>query len=369
MLRILHVMGCSDVGGISSVVRNFAEFMDWSQIHFDIALTVPEEGQNSRALEAMGAKIYHIPLKSEDPEGFRRELTELLQKGNYDGIHVHESETSYVALRIAKKLGIPCRIAHSHTSSPYEGLRSIPRRWSGCLLNYHYATHVIACGQLSGDRVFGKWNMRRSRAVVLPNAVDSRRFAYDPVVRQEMRSALGAEDRLILGMASRLSPEKNIPFALELTAELRKTIPEVLLLVAGNGEEEPMLQEKIREQNLRDHVHFLGRRADMDRLFQAFDIFLLPSLHEGFPVAAVEAMASGLPVLLSDTVTRELDFGSGVRYLSLQKMPDWVSAVLSFRQDTGRETRQQEIEDNDLDIRASARKLAEIYRQDAAASR
>lgn len=93
MIRILHVMGCSDAGGISSVVRNYYQFMDRTRFHFDIALTVPTAGQNAKALEKMGAKIFFIPMKSADPQGFHDSLVKLLTEGNYDGIHVHESET------------------------------------------------------------------------------------------------------------------------------------------------------------------------------------------------------------------------------------------------------------------------------------
>ena len=209
MVRILHIMGCSDAGGISSVVLNYYRFIDRSKIRFDIALTIPEVGQNGRALQALGADIHFLPLKSEGIGAFRNALLQLLEQNQYDAVHVHENETSYVALQVAKKAGIPCRLAHSHTSSPCEGLKSELRRLSGCVLNYHFATHVIGCGQLAGDRVFGKWNMRRSKALVLPNAVDTVRFAYNEQIRWEVRAELGVEDAFVLGMVGRLSEEKN----------------------------------------------------------------------------------------------------------------------------------------------------------------
>ena len=369
MLKILHVMGCSDAGGISSVVRNYYQFMDHERVHFDIALTVSQQGQNSRALEAMGAKIFFIPLKSEDMEGFRRELSRLLTEGQYDGIHVHESETSYVALRIAKQLGIPCRVAHAHTTSPYEGLASIPRRWSGCLFNYHYASHVIGCGQLAGERIFGKINMKRKKALVLPNAVDVSRFSFDPEAREEMRRELGVEHKYVLGMVARLSDQKNIPFAVDLMAALQQKLPEAILLIAGNGENEAMIREKIRSLQLEDRVILLGRRSDVNRLYQAFDLLLMPSLYEGYPVAGVEALTSGLPVLLSDKITRELEFASGVRYLSLRDPEAWIREITAWQKDEDRALRQREMKDHGLDIRSCANRLTELYEQDVKAAR
>ena len=108
----------------------------------------------------------------------------------------------------------------------------------------------------------------------------------------------------------------------------------------------------------------LGKRSDVERLYQAFDLLLLPSFSEGFPVVAVEAMASGLPVLVSDRVTRELSFGSGVRYLSLKDPDSWIRAVEAFSSDSGRERRQREVKDRGLDIRDTADTLLKLYEQD-----
>ena len=361
MVRVLHIMGCSDVGGISSVVLNYYRFIDRTKIRFDIALTIPEVGLNGRALQELGADIYFLPLKSEGIGAFRDALAKLLEEKRYDAVHVHENETSYVALQVAKKAGIRCRLAHSHTSSPYEGLKGEVRRLSGCVLNYHFATNVIGCGQLAGDRVFGRWNMRRPKALVLPNAVDTVRFSYNEAVREEVRRELDVENSFVLGMVGRLSEEKNNLYALELMPRLLQEIPNAVLVVAGNGPDEEKFRNRVQELHLEHCVRQLGRRSDVDRLYQAFDVYLLPSFTEGFPVAAVEAMASGLPVLLSDVITRELAFGSAVIYLPLAEPEQWIHAAKQWTEDTARVRRQTEPAENGLDIRTNTRLLERIY--------
>lgn len=368
MIRVLHIMGCSDVGGISTVVLNYYRFIDRTQFHFDIALTVPTVGRNAGLLRELGAAIHFLPLKSQGIPAFQKALEELLLREKYDAVHVHESETCYVALQVAKKLGIPGRIAHSHTSSPWEGIKGEIRRLSGCVLNYHYASHVIGCGRLAGERVFGRGNMSRPKALVLPNAIDTRLFACDEQVRREVQRELGLEGRFVLGMVGRLCAEKNYPFALELVDRLRQTLPRCILVIAGGGEEQAALEQKILDMGLSGHVRMLGRRPDVDRLYQAFDVFMLTSFTEGYPVAAVEAMASGLPVLLSDAITRELEFGSAVEYLPLGSMERWLEAVERLQQDTGREARRKEPEANGLDIRTAVRQLEELYRMDCRGS-
>lgn len=361
MIRVLHIMGCSDAGGISSVVLNYYRHIDRTKFQFDIGLTIPTVGQNGRALQALGARIHFLPLKSEGLAVFQKALETLLVQEKYDALHVHESETCYVALAVANKLGIPCRIAHSHTSSPWEGWKGELRRLSGIVLNYHYATHVIGCGRLAGERVFGKYNMKRSKALVLPNAVDTCQFAFNEQIRREVRQELGVEEKYVIGMVGRLSEEKNPGYGVELMPRLLERLPGAVLVMAGNGPEEEKLKRRVRELGLTDQVKLLGRRSDVDRLYQAFDLYLLPSFTEGFPVAAVEAMASGLPVLLSDVITRELEFGSAVTYLPLSAPDGWIREIEKWQADSRRADRQKEPGENGLDIRDAAKRLEAIY--------
>lgn len=361
MFRVLHVMAGADAGGISTVVLNYYRYLNRDKIHFDIAVTTDAVGQNGERFKQLGSKIYFLPLKSNGLKAFENALYDLLIKERFDAVHIHENETSYIALRVAKKAGIPCRVAHSHTSSPYVSFKSELRRLSGCWLNYHYATKVIGCGKLAGERVFGKINMKRPKALVLPNAIETEKFTFNPQIRNAVRKQLDVEQKLVFGMVGRLSEEKNYFFAIELLKKLHNEFPNSVLLIAGNGPEEEKIRSEINKSNMKDCVRLLGRRGDVERLYQAFDIFLLPSLHEGFPVAAVEAMASGLPVLMSNTITDELKFGSAVRYLPLSDMELWVKAVMEFSADNFREKRTDEIKENGLDIKKTAEILEKIY--------
>ena len=364
MIRVLHIMGCADAGGISAVVLNYYRFIDRTKIHFDIALTVPEAGQNAYALQELGAEIHFLPLKSHGLKAFQKALAELLIKGQYDAVHVHESETCYVAMAVAKKLGLSCRVAHAHITSPWEGVKGELRRLSGCMLNYHYASRVIGCGQMAGERIFGKHNMKRPKAMVLPNAVDTEKFAFDAELRDTVRKELGVEDKFVIGMVGRLADQKNYPFALEIMDKLRHVMPDAVLVAAGNGPDEMLIKAQIGMLGLEDHVMMLGRRADVNRLYQAFDLFLLPSLYEGFPVAGVEALSSGLPVLLSDKITGELKIFSAVEYLSLKDVNSWVEAIGKQRKPVDRVARQKEVVEHGFDIRDTAQLLERVYSED-----
>jgi len=361
MIKVLHVMGCADTGGISSVVLNYYKHINREQFRFDFALTVPEIGQNGKELEKLGATFYIIPMKSVRFSLYISELRRILIEGNYDAIHVHENETSYVALAVAKSVGIKCRAAHSHTTSPTRTLAGKLKRLAGCMLNTYFATKIIGCGQLAGERVFGKHNMKKKKACILPNAIETSKFLFNEEIRREVRKELGIEENFVIGMVGRISYEKNNIFAVELFKVVHGYYKNTVMVVAGNGPDEKVFCRAIVENGLEDSIRFLGKRADVARLYQAFDVFLMPSLYEGFPVAAVEAMASGLPVLLSDVITRELEFGSAVEYLPLDNKALWVETIAKYINDVGRKSRCQEVKNHNLDINDTAKLLEKIY--------
>lgn len=365
MIRILHIMPGADVGGISAVVLNYYQYMDRSRIHFTIAQTTEQFGIDGRKLKELGADFYTIPMKSQDYTGFKNALKKILSTQQYDAIHVHENETSYVALQLAKLMGVKKRFSHSHTSSPCGSIKDEIRRISGCILNGHYATHMLACGQLAGERVFGRWNMKRKRVIVLPNAIDTEKYAYNEAVRQQVRSELALEGHYVIGMVGRLSEEKNCAYALHLIEKFHAIKPNVKLVVVGNGKLENHIRHKVKQNGLQEYVYLLGARDDVHRLYQAMDVFIMPSLHEGFPVAAIEAMAAGLPVLLSSAITKELTFGNAVQYIALNSDREWISAMEQWAKDTERTIRGHEVRENGLDIRDTAKMLETLYLSEA----
>ncbi len=360
MIKVLHIMAGADAGGISTVVLNYYSHIDREQFQFDIAVTTDQVGKNAEEFKMLGARIYRIPLKSTGIKKYETAVRDMLEENQYNAIHVHENETSYVALRVAKKMGIPCRIAHSHTSLPCNGLKSEIRRMAGIILNRRYATKLIGCGKLAGIRVFGQSGMKCAKGMVLPNAIETEKFAYSEAVRNSVRAELRLEGKYVVGMVGRISPEKNTLYALELFTELKKKKQDVALIIAGNGPDEEQLVRKIDEYGLEQDVIYLGRRNDANRLYQAFDLFWLPSIHEGFPVAAVEAMASGLPVIVSDTITRELDIDDQICYLPIEDQSKWVEVSVQCL-DMGRRERTDELKAHDLEIIETVKKLEYVY--------
>ena len=118
----------------------------------------------------------------------------------------------------------------------------------------------------------------------------------------------------------------------------------------------------MESKGLSEYVLFLGKILGVEKYFSMMDLFLMPSLKEGFPVAAVEAIASGLPVLISDHVTDELIFAKNVHNLSLSDMDQWIELALTYDKSRERADNMEQLKLHGLDIRDVSDKLYELYR-------
>lgn len=132
-----------------------------------------------------------------------------------------------------------------------------------------------------------------------------------------MRKDLGiAETDIIIGHVGSQKPQKNHSYLIDVFAEVCKKSEAYKLVLVGDGPLMPEMKAKVRNLGLENKVMFLGTRNDAPRLFNAFDIFVLPSLFEGLGIVAVEAQANGLECILSTNVPKEADL-TGVTYLDI----------------------------------------------------
>lgn len=357
-MRILHIMGSADYGGIPSVVYNYMTHIDRDKYHFDFALNT-DPGYLGYEMMKMGASFYKLPLRSRGLKKYEDALTELLKNEHFDAIHVHSSTTSYVDLRIAKKMGIKCRIAHAHTTPICSSAKSKLRKYSGWIFNRVYATTMLACSKQAKDAVFGAWDWK---TLILPNSIDTERFRFDQEIRNSIRKELGLDKKYVIGMVAAFSPLKNHRFALEVFNDLCKKNDSFQMVLVGDGATYTSSLRYCAEQGLQKRVSFLGKRLNPEMFYNAFDICLFPSYTEGFPVAGLEALAAGLPLLLSEQVPGELSFGENVNYLPLEKRR-WVDTLLSKPMNFQRDKAYKDVIEKGYDINDTVHLLEEIYKK------
>jgi glycosyltransferase involved in cell wall biosynthesis len=293
MIRVLHVIDHLGLGGAQTALLDMLHHRDRERFHGEVAV-VHGRGPFADALEADGVTVHSLAPRKWPPV-FVPNFLRLLAGGRYDVLHFHLQASNWLLKPLAAQAGAPVRFSHDHTSG------DLAFRGIGSLLpdsiSHRFSTRVVAVSD--GVRNFlCHWAVVPGDLVeVIPNGVDDTTFRPATTAeRRAARDALGVPaEGLVVGGMGRLAYEKN--FAL--LAELAPRHPEAIFLVAGTGPEAGCLSTRMALAGVSDRVRFLGQVTDRPRFYQALDVFILPSLHEGLPMAVLEAMAAGVPVLAS----------------------------------------------------------------------
>ena len=354
-LRVLQVGMTRNLGGIETYLIEQFRHLDKSKIDYDF---VNITGEYSICYEdeilASGSKIFKVVSRHKNPLlHYWQWFNILLQnKGIYDVIVLNTNSLEYVfPLVLGKIFGIPVRVIHSHNSG-FENKQGLARRllvgMNKKLLAWS-ANLRFACSQFAGQ-----WMFKDNPYHVIYNAIDIHKYDADLIVREETRNALGLHTELTLLHVGRFSYQKNHSFLLDIFKEVHAIQPDsVLLLVGDTTEESEFLTEvkrKIKEFGLANAVRLLGRRDDVNKIMQAADVLVMPSFFEGLTVVGIEAQASDLPLLLSDTVTKELELLPSTQFISLEAGPTaWAEAIVNSKQHN-RQSRYEELKAAGYDI-------------------
>lgn len=300
-------------GGIEAFLAGILTQMDLTSLQVDIVATQLEENSLTESLRQRGVRFVPLSGNTRNLPKNARMFRKIIRDRQYDVLHLNLYQgLSLFYARIARQEGIPIRIAHSHNSdlrpSPGRSLKLLLHRM-GRLFFEPDVTHRWACSHPAGEFLFAK------PFRMIPNGIQTEDFAFDPTVRQKIRRNLDVRDQILLGNAGRLCTQKNQRFLLDVLARLPKNY---VLALAGEGEDRQMLEKRIEQLGLRDRVMLLGHCRQVPALMQGMDLYLLPSLFEGFPLSAIEAQAAGLPILCADTLSREINITDRVEFLPLE---------------------------------------------------
>lgn len=354
-IRVAQVVGKMNGGGVEAVVMNYYRHIDRSKVQFDFLVDEDSTRVPEEEITALGGRVFRIP-PYQHPIRYRRELIRLMREQQWLIVHSNINTLSVFPLSAAKKIGVPVRIAHSHsTMGKGEFAKNAMKLALKPFANV-YPTVRFACGHYAGEWLFGK----NHDFTVIPNAIELDKFRFDSTVRQKVREEFGiADDTFLIGHVGRFMPQKNQVFLVDMLADLLPSRPNTMLAFVGEGPDKADVQQHAEELGVVDHVMFLGQRSDVNRLYQAFDVFCLPSLYEGLCLVGVEAQRAGLPCLFSDAITREVDVTGASRFIPVASPEEWVSFISAI--ESGTRISSSEKVFSDYDISENAQKLTSMY--------
>ncbi len=295
--RILHVIDHLGPGGAQEALLNLVQYADRRRFHLEVA-TLHGRGVYWDLLGQCG-----VPRHSLSPHKFVPlylvNLLRLLGRGRFDLVHCHLIGANLLAKPLAALFGRPVLFNHDQCHDIFRHQHKI--RLALDRLANLFTDHIIAVSDSTRKFLLEMEKIPYKKVALIYNSVDLARFFPDsPGPQRQYREKYGlpAEGPLVLGVG-RLAPQKNFPGFLRVAAALSRRRPEVCFAIAGAGPDRLSLESLARQLGLAHRVHFLGYVSDMRELYWAGDVLFFPSLYEGTPMAVLEAMACGLPVVAS----------------------------------------------------------------------
>jgi glycosyltransferase involved in cell wall biosynthesis len=304
MIKVLQFPIRNTGSGMTQYMLNNWEYIDKSRFSFDFA-TCDQELDFEGELKAQGCRVHHLSCYAEaDHERFCKEFNDIFNDGKYEAVHLHTGYwKSFVVEELAMGCGVPKVIVHSHNTGLGGAAVGIDRdkatawhKQKKTEFSTELATHFCACSVDAADWLFGP-QIPRERICILNNAIDVGKFSYKPEIRAEYRKKLGLDGCFAIGHVGRFEYQKNHDFLLDAFHETRKTIANAKLILIGVGELMDEVKAKADKFGLSENILFLGKRTDVDALYQAMDVFVLTSRFEGLAITLIEAQAAGLPIV------------------------------------------------------------------------
>lgn len=335
MERLLCLISGMNTGGAETFLMKVYRQLDKSKYQMDFCVNVFEECFYDKEIKSMGGRIFHIPSKSDDHYKFVKSLKSIVSDNKYERvIRITSNGMGFFDLKIAKDAGAKVCIARSSNSSDGRGLKLKLAHFIGRMLYKKYVDVKLAPSDLAAIYTFGKKDYKNGKVTILHNAVDLDIYNYSVQNRMCIRKEFGiSESQTVIGHVGRFNKQKNHPFLINVFYEYLKKDPNAVLMLIGDGPDRADIVSLIKARNIEAKVIFTGVRKDVSSMLSAMDVFVFPSFYEGMPNTVIEAQATGLPCIISDTITNEANITGLVTYLSIEKpAKEWVKGILKCKE-------------------------------------
>ncbi len=309
-----------DLGGVEQHLLGLLRLVNAARSRF-VIISQASPGFAQQA-EALGAQVIpHARWRITD-SGSIPLLAQALGAAGADLVHAHSPTAAAIGRLAARRLRLPALVTVHAPVFRYHGERRTLRasvgrqvyialdRW----LNYTHPAPLIFVSQAVRDECVAKRISPAGKSIVIPNGIDLARFACAEE-KSALRRALGAESAdPVLIYTGRLSREKGVDLLLDAAGILQRQRVGFSLWIVGEGSERPALEAQVSRLGLERHVRFWGWQAQVERFLCASDIFVLPSRSEALSVALLEAMAAGLPAVVTQVgdSSRLVQGGAGI---------------------------------------------------------
>lgn len=360
MTYILHIVASLRIGGAEKVARDIGLYADLSKYENHYIVFGETVGAYEQQLIDCGCKIFHIEYPSVNYRKYMQSLRNILNNYRYTVVHVHTMFNAGWAMYVAKRMRVPVRVTHAH--STLDVCSNILIKVYEIIMRQiilSSATELIACGEKAGIRLFGQKGYRE-RAHLILNGIDVSAFQFDIEKRKKMRRILNVNDSFAIGHVGHLTEVKNQKFLINIMPQILQIKPNAKLLLIGEGEDRSMLERRIADLELQEKIIMTGNVMNVSEYLNAMDVFAFPSLFEGMPLSVIEVQANGLPCILSNKVPEDVYLTDLVYPLSLESFDEWVDAICNSQRAESKKYAEV-LQKKEVDVKSVIKRIYNIY--------
>ena len=337
------------IGGVSTLTLRWYQFIDKSKIKFTFLSRGGTFEIFRNEIEGYGDKIVTLGATGCGIPAHIRYIYKLykhIKDNPYDIVHISSGSQgfNFVSLLVCKMAGVKIRIVHSRNTRA-NPKKTVFRKIFLKQLTERLATHFFSISKKASIFMFSKRLISSGKVQIIKNGINTEEFVYNEVKREQVRLDLELGEDFVIGHIGRFVEQKNHIFLLEIFREVLSLHPCSTLLLIGEGGLETAIKEQAKRLGILEKIKFLGIRKDVPALLSAMDVFVFPSLFEGFGNVGLEAQAAGLPTIMSDVIPDEISVTDEAIFLSLdQSAKEWAKTILAYTDYKRRDQRQRIIE-------------------------
>jgi len=327
--KILCMIGSMNAGGAETFLMKIYRQIDKEKYQLDFYVTQQNKGFYDDEISTLGGKIIRAIPKSKNPFKSFVSIYKTVKTYKYKRvIRISQHSLSSIDLFAAKLAGAKILVFRSSNSKT--GGSSI-----NTFLHFFFRPFAklipnikLAPSHEAAEFMFGKNYNKNQNTYIIKNGIPVEDFTFSNQTRLNKRNELNFNNKFIVGHIGRLNKQKNHFFLIEVFEQILKRNDNSLLILVGSGELKNALMDKVEEKRIADKVIFLGVRSDIPQLLMAFDLMIFPSLFEGLPNVLIEAQATGLKCIVSDSISKEVKVSNNLIFKNIQDEPiEWTKEV------------------------------------------
>ena len=325
MKNILFISQWLAIGGTETFMMNVLRNVNKDKYHIDFLIFSNSSSNYSIEAESRGCTIYRLPPRSKGIT-YYIELRKFFKEEakTYHVIHFCGGNVSSIApIYYAWKYNIPVRIIHSHSTNSIGFVNKTLHLTNRYLLRV-LGNEYLACSSSAAKYFFGNQDV-----YIVKNGISTDVYNYSSENRTKIREAFHIKESThVLGHIGRFDDNKNQSFLIDILKHYQQIHEDACLILIGEGPQENRIKNKCKELEISKNVLFLGMRKDIHELLSAMDCFIMPSYFEGLPFVLIEAQATGLPCVVSDSIGTDSKMSRHFSFLSLNSpLTEWVSTI------------------------------------------